>query len=265
MDAIWSLARAYKLFVVEDAAHATGARFGEAFLGAPSSHGESDAVAFSFYATKVLSTGEGGMLTSSSESLDRQMRILCLHGISKDAWNRYAEEGNWRYDVVACGFKYNLADIQSAIGIHQLRRQEEMWERRRRVVEAYNEAFSEMPELELPPDCLYGRHAWHLYVLRFRDRRLHRDEFISAMKRNRIGVSVHFIPIPLHSYFSSIASIQRHVYPRAMRLFERQISLPLFPGMTDDQIHRVIEAVKSSVFEFCGKKSLHVAVGGGVL
>src|SRR4029453_8092422 len=156
------------LFVVEDAAHAVGSHYQGNPIGAPqpSTGARSDAVAYSFYATKNLTTGEGGMVTTQDMRLAEQMRILCLHGISKDAWNRYSDRGNWYYDVVTCGFKYNLSDIQSAIGIHQLRKQERFLDVRTRYASLYNYAFADISELELPPENESCRHSWHLYGLR---------------------------------------------------------------------------------------------------
>jgi dTDP-4-amino-4,6-dideoxygalactose transaminase len=140
MDAIWRLARKHNLHVVEDAAHAAGSRY----RGTPIGGGQSDAVAFSFYATKNLSTGEGGMVTTGSQQLNERMRTLCLHGIDKDAWNRYSEKGSWFYEVVACGFKYNMSDITAAIGIHQLRKLDKMNARRAEIAALYNRAFGSL-------------------------------------------------------------------------------------------------------------------------
>src|SRR5262249_50952687 len=147
---------------------------------------------------KNLTTGEGGMVTTGHQHLAETMRVLCLHGISKDAWNRYAARGNWYYQVVECGFKYNLSDIQSAIGIHQLRKQEQFVEIRTRYATRYNEVFAEIPELELPPNRDSCRHCWHLYALRLNLENLDidRDEFIQRLRSKNIGASVHFILVP---------------------------------------------------------------------
>ena len=196
MDEIWNMAAEFQLRVVEDAAHAAGARI----AGTPIGGGRSDAVAFSFYATKNLSTGEGGMVTTHSADLEARLRTLCLHGISRDAWKRYAEKGNWYYEVVDCGFKYNMSDIMAALGLVQLRKLEAMTQRRVEIARRFNAAFGEMPELELPPDRADVRHCWHLYILRLRleSLALDRARFIEEMHRRGIGCSVHFIPIPLH-------------------------------------------------------------------
>jgi dTDP-4-amino-4,6-dideoxygalactose transaminase len=251
MDSIWRLAREKGLYVIEDAAHAIGTYHKGRPIGAGDKKYRSDAVCYSFYATKNLTTGEGGMVVSHDEELFNKMKILCLHGISKDAWNRYAEQGNWYYEVVACGFKYNLSDILSAIGIQQLRKQEQFIQARARHARFYNEAFADVPELELPPDSPLDRHSWHLYGLRLNLDMLEIDraEFIRELRRRQIGASVHFIPIPLHPAYSSFAQLPQNQCPRAVELYRRSISLPLYPAMTDDQLNYVASAVKQIVLE----------------
>ncbi len=164
MESIWNIAKKHELFVIEDAAHATGTHYRDHHVGAQCF--PSDAVAFSFYATKNLTTGEGGMVVSNRDALANRIKRLTLHGISKDAWNRYGEEGSWYYEVLENGFKYNLTDIQSALGIHQLHKLEQFVEQRTHYAELYNRALGDMEELELPKPVANGRHSWHLYVLR---------------------------------------------------------------------------------------------------
>jgi len=251
MDAIWDLARRYDLCVVEDAAHAIGSQYRGLPIGGgvPSEARCSDVVAFSFYATKNLTTGEGGMVTTHRESLLEKMRILCLHGISKDAWNRYSEKGNWYYEVIECGFKYNLSDIQSAIGIHQLRRQERFVAARENQAQLYNQLFADVAELELPPQDLSSRHSWHLYALRLNTELLEidRSEFIQQLRARGVGASVHFIPIPLHPCYASHESLSSRQCPRAMELYPRLVSLPLYPEMTQEQTKFVASAVKETI------------------
>lgn len=251
MDSIWRLAREKGLYVIEDAAHAIGAHYKGHPIGAgrPESGYRSDAVCYSFYATKNLTTGEGGMVVAHDEQFYEKMRLLCLHGISKDAWNRYAESGNWYYDVAACGFKYNLSDIQSAIGIHQLRKIERFTAQRASIARRYNEAFTGLLELELPPDDSDCRNAWHLYALRLNLERLNIDraEFIRQLHKKNIGASVHFIPIPLHTFFAPFASLSRNRCPNAMQLYPRLVSIPLYPGMTDEQVEYVIRSISDIV------------------
>jgi dTDP-4-amino-4,6-dideoxygalactose transaminase len=169
-----------------------------------------------------------------------------LHGISKDAWNRYSEKGNWLYDVAACGFKYNLSDIQSAIGIHQLRKIERFTAMRTSIARRYNEAFADMPSLELPPDDANSRNAWHLYPLRLNLDHLNIDraEFIRRLQAKGVGTSVHFIPVPLHTYFKDFATLPENQCPRAMQLYLRLVSLPIYPAMTNGQTNYVIESVR---------------------
>jgi dTDP-4-amino-4,6-dideoxygalactose transaminase len=247
MNAIWQLARPRGIHVVEDAAHAAGACYEGRPIGArpTATSRASDAVAFSFYATKNLTTGEGGMITTHSASLAKTMRMLALHGVSHEAWNRYADHGNWRYDVLAHGFKYNLSDIQAAIGIHQLRKLDRFIERRASYAHMYHDAFAGMEEVETPPDNPHCRHAWHLYILRLNLHRLKIDRasFICELQQRGIGTSVHFIPIPLLGFFSRLPLTQ-NTCPRALNLYRRIVSLPLYPAMTEEQVQYVARSVQ---------------------
>jgi dTDP-4-amino-4,6-dideoxygalactose transaminase len=262
MDSIWTLARQHGLRVIEDSAHAAGSRYRGLPIGArnPVSGQGSDASVFSFYATKNLTSGEGGMVTTNDEALAELLKSLCLHGISKNAWNRYSDRGNWYYEVLRPGFKYNLTDIQSSIGIHQLRKLEGFIEARTRLVSAYNRAFAGVEELELPPDKDDCRHAWHLYTLRLNLDRLtiNRDEFIKELTNQGIGTSVHFIPIPLHPFFARLAERPENQCPRALALYPRMISLPLYPAMTEAQVGYVAEAVKEIARKTRKTKAVYV-------
>ena len=246
MRDIHGLARRTGIFVVEDAAHAAGANYEGRPIGAQPGDADfaSDAVAFSFYATKNMTTGEGGMITAHSAALADTIRILALHGTSHDAWDRYTAHGNWYYEVVAHGFKYNLSDIHAALGIHQLRKLEGFIDVRTRYARIYHQAFNGLAELELPPDDAQCRHAWHLYILRLNLDRLtiDRGEFIERLRQKGIGTSVHFIPIPLHPYFAR-QPFAWYPCPRALELYPRIVSLPLYPAMTEDQVHYVAQCV----------------------
>jgi dTDP-4-amino-4,6-dideoxygalactose transaminase len=244
MDRIWSIASEFGLYVVDDAAHATGA----CYRGHPIGAGGSDAVAYSFYVTKNLCTGEGGMVTTHSKELADRMRMLSLHGISRDAWNRYSENGNWYYEVIECGFKYNMSDIAAAMGLVQLKRLDGMNARRAEIARRYNAALVEMPEVETPPERADCRHAWHLYILRLNLERLtiDRARFFDEIKRRGIGCSVHFIPIPLHPYYRKTLEL-RDPCTRALAEYPRLLSLPLYSKMTDEDVQRVIEAVRDIV------------------
>jgi dTDP-4-amino-4,6-dideoxygalactose transaminase len=243
LHAIWGLAREYGLKVIEDAAHAAGALYQGMHIGT----GQSDAVAFSFYANKNLTTAEGGMVTSPHADLIDRMRILSLHGISKDAWRRYSKQGTWYYEVTECGFKYNMPDILAAIGIHQLRKLEEMTMRRIAIAHTYNSAFSDMPELELPPDQSDSRHCWHLYILRLHLDKLEadREAFFSEMRAHGVGCSVHFIPVQLHPYYRNL--MDTDPCPRSLAEYRRLISIPLYPAMSDADVNFVIATVKNVV------------------
>jgi dTDP-4-amino-4,6-dideoxygalactose transaminase len=251
LNEIWALARRRGLYTIEDAAHAAGAHYNCRPIGAvPGVNGPaSDAVAFSFYATKNITTGEGGMITTHRQDLAQTIRMLALHGTTLNAWSRYTEQGDWHYDVAAHGFKYNLSDIHAAIGIHQLRKLDGFIECRTKLASLYNREFRDMEELEAPPDNPRCRHAWHLYVLRLNlDRlRIDRAEFIRELRIRNIGTGVHFIPIPMHSYFRMLG-LSNRACPRAMELYPRILSLPLYPAMTEDQIHYVARSVKEIVY-----------------
>jgi len=252
MDEIWSLAKQHGLYVIEDAAHAAGAFYNGRPIGAGPADGApaSHSVAFSFYATKNLTTGEGGMLTTPRKDLAETVRMLSLHGTSRDAWDRYSDHGGWHYDVLGHGFKYNLSDIQSAIGIHQLRKLEEFTRRRTEIAAAYNRELAGRDDVELAPDRPECRHAWHLYILRLNlDRlRIDRDEFIRSLKQKGVGASVHFIPIPLHSYFAR-SPLASYSYPNALALYPRIVSLPMYPGLTDAQVEYVVGAIREVLDE----------------
>jgi len=244
MDRIWAIAHKRGLIVIEDAAHAVGAEYRGLKIGA----GRSEAVCFSFYATKNMTTGEGGVVTTHSEDLAARMRVLSLHGMSRDAWNRYGRNGNWYYEVVECGFKYNLSDLLAAIGLVQLRKLDMMNARRAEIAASYDEAFSLLQEIELPARSAGAKHAWHLYTVRLNLDMLtiNRAEFIDEMGRRGIGCSVHFIPIPLHPFYRRVLQL-RDPCERALSEYPRLVSLPIYPNMTDSDVARVIRTVRSVV------------------
>ena len=243
MRPLLELAEQHSLYIIEDAAHSLPASYEGRTIG-----GIGDFTAFSFYATKNLTTGEGGMLTGSPEYIERA-RVLSLHGMNRDAWKRYDAEGSWYYEVIRPGFKYNMTDIQAAIGRVQLARLPEMQERRRRVVERYNEAFSQSDALQIPVSRPNVEHAWHLYVLRLNLDRLtiNRARFIEELKARNIGASVHFIPIHLHPFYRDKYGWQPEDFPRAYEEYQRLISLPLHPRLSDEDVTDVIEAVLNVV------------------
>ena len=239
LAALRALAKLYRCAIVEDAAHALPARYQGQPIGA-----SGNPVAFSFYATKNLTTAEGGMLTAEPEFVARA-RVVSLHGMRRDAWKRDAKESSWSYEVVLPGFKYNMTDIQAALGLCQLRKLEQFQQRRREVVSQYNRAFVDQPALELPVTRPDVEHAWHLYVLRLRPEVLtiDRDRFIQELGARNIGTSVHFIPIHVHPYYRDKYGFTPGSFPVAYDNYRRMLSLPLNPGLTDQDVNDVIEAV----------------------
>jgi len=249
MKAIYDIAQRHGLAVVEDAAHSLPARIDGRMIGTPvAGFDQPNLVAFSFYATKNLTTGEGGMLTGPQDLVD-DARVWSLHGMSRDAFKRYTAEGSWRYEVVLPGFKYNMPDLQAAIGVHQLRRLEEMQKRREAIVAQYDEALGQLEELETPVTRPNVRSAWHIYLLRLRPDRLKIDRaaFIEELRARNIGASVHFIPVHLHPYYRDRYKLRPEQFPVAQSNFERMLSLPLSPAHTDEDVADVIEAVTDVV------------------
>jgi dTDP-4-amino-4,6-dideoxygalactose transaminase len=246
LDTIREIAASRQLAVIEDAAHALPAEYRGRLIGSGA-----NLTAFSFYATKNLTTAEGGMLTGDPALLDR-CRIISLHGMSRDAWKRYDKGGSWQYEVLLPGFKYNMTDIQAAIGLQQLRKLSRMQERRRGIVAAYAAAFNGEPALELPVSRAEIAHAWHVYMVRLRRNtlRIDRGQFIRELTARNIGTSVHFIPLHLHPYYRDKYSLQPADLPIAFEHHERQLSLPLHPGLSDNDVADVCEAVLDVVETF---------------
>lgn len=248
MDAIFALAAEYGLAVVEDAAHALPTWYGERLIGTPIDVGVPHAVAFSFYATKNITTAEGGMLTGTP-SLVEEARLWALHGMSRDAWKRYGKGGSWFYEVIRPGFKCNMTDLQAALGLHQLDRLDGFQRRRREVVAAYDAAFAGIDALQTPVQRPGVTSAWHLYVLRLHLDRLtiDRGAFIDELAAANIGASVHFIPLHMHPFYRDTYGLEPEAFPVAQREYERMLSLPLNPRLTDADVADVVEAVRSIV------------------
>lgn len=251
MDAIYDIASRHGLAVIEDAAHSLPTRYHGRMIGAPQpGFDQPNLVSFSFYATKNLTTGEGGMLTGPPELID-QARVWSLHGMSRDAYKRYTSEGSWFYEIVLPGFKYNMPDVQAAIGLHQLKRLDAMQRRRRAIVAQYDEALGGIAELETPVERPEVESAWHIYLLRLRRDRLKIDRarFIEELRARNIGASVHFIPVHLHPYYRDRYGLKPSDFPVAQGEFERMLSLPLSPAHSDQDVADVIEAVTDIVRE----------------
>lgn len=244
MDAILALARTYNLKVIEDAAHAFPAQLSDGrwvgLLG--------DIGVFSFYATKTITTGEGGMILTGNKNLAQRMSIMRSHGIDRSIWNRYTDtKASWNYAVVAPGYKYNMPDLLASIGRVQLSRAMELLQMRRAIAETYNKAFSTFNELLLPPSS--EENAWHLYPIRLAGAwgKAIRDTFIEHLQSLGIGVSVHFIPLHTMPYYGSLYHLENEDFPHAFDTYARSISLPIWPGMTKAQVQRVIDGVSETI------------------
>src|SRR5437773_1839367 len=244
MDAILALAVRHDLPVIEDAAHAAGAAYRGRMIGV---HGK--ATIFSFYATKNMTTGEGGMITTSDGDLAQRLRMLALHGMSRDAWNRYSAAGSWYYEVLEPGYKYNMTDIQASLGIHQLRKLNSFIERRRTIALRFDEAFADLPQIRTPRRLPHRTHTFHIYAIHLDLDRLSigRAQFIERMNQRGIGASVHFIPLHRHPYYMETYGYNGGQFPVADRLFEGLVSLPAYPKMTGQDVDDVIEAVRDIV------------------
>ena len=242
MPAILDIARRHGLKVVEDAAHALPTTCGGRLVGTL----DSDATVFSFYANKTITTGEGGMLVTRDAALARRARVMRLHGMNRDAFDRYtAKVPSWYYEVVAPGFKYNLTDIAAALGLQQLKKARAFQQARQRIAAMYGAAFAGLP-LVLPPQPRPGdQHAWHLYALRLADGLpLARERFIERLFDAGIGCSVHYIPLHLHPYWRDRYALRPEQFAQSQKAYERSVSLPLYTRMSDADVQRVVDAVR---------------------
>jgi perosamine synthetase len=239
-DPLLELARRHGLALIDDAAHALPSRYRGRPVGTIA-----DLTAFSFYATKTLTTGEGGMLLTDDERYAERAQVMSLHGISHDAWKRYTAEGSWYYEIVAPGFKYNMTDVAAALGLRQLAKQDRFLAERAAIAARYDRAFRELPELEPPtiPDDVET--SWHLYIVRLNLERLDVDraQFVKALSAENVGSSVHFIPLHCHPWYRQRFGFEPDAFPNAFREYRRAISLPIYPGMSDGDVDDVIAAV----------------------
>lgn len=242
MDTIMDIARRYNLKVIEDCAHAIETEYKGKKAGTIGDIG-----CFSFYVTKNIVTGEGGMCITDNEEYANKIKIMALHGLSKDAWKRFGDEGYKHYQVVYAGFKYNMMDIQAAIGIHQLPRVDRYWERRQDIWQEYNEAFKDL-NITLPkPPEQNTRHAYHLYTLLIDQEKkgICRDEFMNEMTKNNIGVGVHYIALHLHPFYQEKFQYERGDFPNAEQISDRTVSIPLSPKLNNENIDQVIQTINS--------------------
>jgi len=250
VDRVESLAKMYDLRIIEDAAHCCPAYYRDDETAPWQTVGSGAAVScFSFYANKTITTGEGGMACTDSAELADRMRIMSLHGISRDAWKRYTAEGSWYYEIVAPGFKYNLTDIAAAIGLHQLRKADRLHEQRVQRGELYSTLLVEVDELILPRTMPNRIHSWHLFPVRLRldDCGINRGEVIDEMKRAGIGTSVHWMPLHMHPYYRDTLGCKPSDCPRAASIYPELLSLPLYPDMTLEEVEYVCDTLKQII------------------
>lgn len=253
MSRIMSIARDHNIKVIEDAAHAFPASNGLRSVGCIG-----DLTCFSFYATKTLATGEGGMVTTDNAGFAERIQRMRLHGVDRDIWNRYnSDKPKWYYLVEDVGFKYNMSDVAAAMGIQQLKKTDDFWSRRKAIADRYSKAFSDLP-LILPKDDDLPRgsqHAWHLYVIRLLDKGMafKRDRFIELMLEKGVGTSVHFIPLHLHPYWQKRYNFIQADFPKALDWYMRCVSLPIYPAMTDDDVSHVVRSVREIILRWSMK------------
>ena len=243
LDELDALAARHGLAILEDAAHAIGTRYKGRLIGS-----RPNLAAFSFYATKNLTTVEGGCLTGEQALIDKA-RIIGHHGMNRDAWKRFDRSGSWYYEVVLPGFKYNMTDMQAAIGLVQLQRLPSFQKRRREVVGRYEQAFRNMGALELPVELPWAESSWHLYVVRLKKEalRIDRNTFIDELKARNIGTSVHYLPVHMHPFYRDRYGYRPEDCPVAADAFDRMLSLPLHPGLLDQDVDDVVQAVSEVV------------------
>ena len=237
---IESIRKKHKVAVIHDAAHALGTSSGKTIVGSTP-----DMTCFSFYSTKNLTTGEGGMITTDNQKRMEQLRVIALHGMSKGAWNRYSGAGSWKYQILALGYKYNLPDMASSLGLIQLRNFDKMQAARRRAAALYEKYLGDIEELVLPHEPADGKHAWHLYIIKLRHggEKL-RDRVIEDLKAAGIGTSVHFIPLYLHPYYKKHYGQSRRDFPNSYAHYQGAITLPLFVDIKEEEIKYVADSLK---------------------
>lgn len=247
MESVAAFAASRDLFVIEDAAHAIPASYRGHNVGTLS-----PLTAFSFHAVKTLTTGEGGMVTTDDDRLAERIRIMRLHGMDREAWKRYTAEGTWRYEISEAGYKYNLTDPQAAMGIVQLSKSQRLWKRRAAIAEQYRGGLESSGAYLTPKTDPDVQHAWHLYVILTNPGmlRINRDQTIEELRRRGIGTGVHFIPLHLQPYYQRTWGYRLGDFPRAEEYFERCISLPIYPSMTDDDVERVITELQDIAAKF---------------
>lgn len=244
MDFILEFARENNLKVMEDAAHAIPTRYKGKLVGA-----FGDITCFSFYANKTMTTGEGGMLCTNDDEIAKRVKAMRLHGINRDVWDRFSTGASWEYDVIAPGYKYNMPDINAALGIHQLKKVETFRKKRERIAHAYYAGLSDIPGLILPQiQCEIQDHSWYIYVILIDPEKakmgINRDIFISEMTKRNIGTSVHYKPLHRMTYYRKQYGLKPEMFPNAEWIFQRCVSIPMFSAMTDNQLEYVVQSIR---------------------
>ena len=235
------LCREYNLKLIEDCAHCCPAYYTDSNGKKQMVGSSADIACFSFYANKTITTGEGGMALTDDEELADRMRVMSLHGISKDAWKRFSREGSWYYEIVAPGFKYNMPDTAAAIGVNQLKKADAFFQERKIIAEKYSQALSDIEGIILPVEREGNESSWHLYVIRIDQEicGIRRNDLIDRLSDAEIGTSVHYTPLHMHPYYVERFGYLPDDFPVAKRLYEGMISLPIYPGLSDDDIDRI--------------------------
>lgn len=244
MDEILDIARRYNLKIVEDAAHALPSTYKGKRVGTLS-----DITVFSFYATKTITTAEGGMAVTNNPQYDKRMRIMGYHGIDRNAWDRYSGEvPRWYYEVVEAGFKYNMTDIAAGLGVQQLKKADAFYEKRRRIASIYNKELSGIREIELPKfEIKEKASSWHLYIIKVNSRRISRDDFIKGLFKKGVGASVHFIPLHIHPYYRDKYRLSPEDFPVAYDCYKRVVSLPIYTKLREEDVLRIVDSIKELI------------------
>jgi dTDP-4-amino-4,6-dideoxygalactose transaminase len=247
MDEIIKIAKKHNLVVIEDAAHSIEAEYKGKKIGSIG-----DTTCFSFYATKNITTGEGGMLTTNNKEWAEKISIMSLHGISRDAWKRYGEEGYRHWDIIYPGYKYNMFDIQAALGLVQLKKIEEFWRTRKKYTQIYREAFKDLSQIRFLSEKGNIRHSYHLFVIMVKTEELKadRDTIMNEIQKEGVGVGIHFRAIHLHPYYRETFGFKRGMFPNAEYASDRVISLPLYPKMRENDLQKVISVVKGVIEKY---------------
>ena len=238
MDEIMKIAKSYNLKVIEDAAHALPSFYKGKKIGTIS-----ELTVFSFYATKPITTAEGGMVVTSNPEYSKRIKSTRLHGIDRGVWDRHSgKESQWYYEIIEAGFKYNMTDIAASLGLQQLKKADRFHERRKKIAAMYNKELRDIEGIVLPKD--EPGHAWHLYIAKLNSPRIARDEFIKKMCENGIGIGVHYIPLHIHPYYRDKYGFKPEDFPVAYECYKNVFSLPIYTKLTDDDVYRIIKTIR---------------------